>query len=148
MTTVHYLAVPVDALLELQEDVAGLQREVQLAALDGSSVLSEEAAARIVDQRLQAVLLDLHRQALTARDAGKAVADLHVRYPDDAYLEVLEVSRATEEADEAAAHGHLLTPPLRPEIRHLQEWLVAQAAAQLDGGEPTPFVPSGGGAGT
>lgn len=147
MTTVRYLGVPVEALLELQEDVASLQREVQLAALDGSSVLSQGAADRIVDQRLEVVLLDLHRQALAAREAGVAVADLEVEYPDDAYSEVVEVSRATEEADEAAAHGQLLTPPLRPEVRHLQEWLVDQAASQLRGGPPTPYAPPGGGTG-
>lgn len=143
MTTVRFLAVPVRALLEMQEAVAGLQREVQLASIDGASVVSPAAADRIVDRRIEVVLLDLHRQALAARDAGRAVADLEVEYPDDAYTEVVEASRATDEADEAAADGHLLTPPLGPEVRHLQEWLVAQAEAQLRGGRPTPFAPDG-----
>lgn len=140
MTLVRYLDTPVELFLELQETLDALQREVQLTALDGGAVGDDVVEGMVVhrDAMVQ-VRSDLYDQAMAARADGRAIADLEAEYPDDSVEAVLAITAAARTAQEAAARGTLLTPPLRPAVQALQAWVFAEVEAQLTGSGPTPY---------
>lgn len=143
MTLVRYLGAPVDLFIELQEVLDGLQREVQIASLDGGRTVGDDVVEGIVVQRerLVAVRVALYEQAVAARQAGLEVTDLEAEYPDDSADQVLAVTAAARQAEDAASDGRLLSLPVSDELRRFQSWVFAQVEAQLQGGEATPFVP-------
>lgn len=139
-TVVRYLRTPVRLFIELQEVLDGLQREVQIAALDGSDTVPDDVVDGIVVQRetLVDVRVALYQQAVEARDAGIEVADLAAAYPDDA-ARVLAVTAAMRGAEEAADDGRLLSAPVGDELRRFQAWVFDQVESQLAGGPATPY---------
>jgi len=141
MTLVRYLATPVELFIELQEVLDGLQREVQISSFDGGHVVADDVVDGIVVQRekLSEVRAALYQQAVDARRAGLAVADLEAELPDDSVERVLAVTAAMRGAERAADDGRLLSPPVSGELRHFQTWLFDQAEAQLRGGPATPY---------
>lgn len=143
MTVVRYLRAPVDLFLELQEVLDGLQREVQIASLDGGDTVAGDVVDGIVVQRekLVAVRVALYQQAAAAREAGLVVADLEAEYPDDSVEQVLAVTAAARAAEAAASDGRLLSLPVSDELRRFQAWVFDQVEIQLRGGEPTPYAP-------
>ncbi len=140
MTLVRYLRTPVALFLELQEVLDGLQREVQIASLDGGGV-GDDVVEGIVVQRenLVGVRIALYEQALAAREAGQAIADLEAEYPDDSVDQVLAVTAAARRAEAAASDGRLLSLPVSDELKRFQTWVFDQVEVQLRGGEPTPY---------
>lgn len=147
MTTVRYLGVPVAAMGDLQETLDAFRREVQLSILDeGANVVDDEVAEALVNSRepMVAVSNSIHRQVIAARETELAVVDIEVDYPGNSYRDIFMVDRATWRADDAAAAGRMLTPPLRPELRDLHEWMTEQALAQIRHEPPTRFRRSSG----
>ena len=141
MTLVRYLRAPVDLFIELQEVLDGLQREVQISSLDGGHTVGDEVVDGIVVQRekLADVRVVLYEQAVDARAAGLAVADLEAEYPDDSVERVLAVTAAMRDAEAAAEDGRLLSLPVSEELRRFQAWVFDQVEVQLRGGDPTAY---------
>lgn len=141
MTLVRYLRTPVDLFIELQQVLDGFQREVQIATLDGGHAVADDVVDGIVVQRekLVSVRVALYEQAVAARAAGLEVADLEAEYPDDAVDQVLAVTRAARQAEDAATDGRLLGVPVSDELLRFQAWVFDQVETQMQGGEPTPY---------
>lgn len=141
MTLVRYLRAPVDLFIELQQVLDGLQREVQIATIDGGHAVTDDVVDGIVVQRekLVAVRVVLYEQAVAARDAGLEVADLEAEYPGDSVEQVLAVTRAARQAEDAATDGRLLGVPVSDELSRFQAWVFDQVEIQMRGGEPTPY---------
>jgi len=144
VTLVRFLGVPVTTFIELQSELDALQREVHLSTLgEGAGPMADDVVRGIVIQReaMVDVRTTLHEQTLAACAAGLAVADIEADYPDGARARVMAVMDASRRANDAATAGQLLTPPLRPALRHFQDWMYRQVERQLEGGPPSPYVP-------
>lgn len=149
MTLVRYLRVPVELFIELEESLDGIQREVQISALDGGRSVSDEVVDGMVVQRerLVDVRVALYQQAAAAREAGLEIVDLEAEYPEGSVDQVLAITSAVRQADVAASDGRLLTPPISDALGRFQAWVFDQVQTQLRGGEPTAYDPAAGGDG-
>jgi hypothetical protein len=141
--TLRLLQVPPTLLLDLLAAIDGLQREVQVTALDedGPTPVAQATHDALVEGREQIetarnAILD---QAVAARDAGLARADLSARYATTDLAPIRAARAGVAAADAAAARGELLSTPLGPEERRLWDWIGVQVETQATGGEPTPF---------
>jgi hypothetical protein len=143
VTLVRYLATPVELFIELQQVLDGLQREVQISALDGGTAVAEDVVDGIVVQRekMASVRVALYEQAVAARDAGRAIADLEAEYPDDSVDQILAITAAARRAEDAASEGRLLGVPVSEELLRFQTWVFDQVETQLRGGPATPYRP-------
>lgn len=144
MTLVRYLGTPVALFVELQEALDGFQREIQLSSLDGAEPVGRDVVEGLVVERdaFVEIRLALHDQAMAALGSGHEHADLEVEFPADAAERVLAITTAARQADQAATEGRMLTPPVRPEVRQVQAWMLREVEVQLRGGDPTPFDPA------
>lgn len=140
MSVVWFRAIPLRTFLDMVIAVDALQREVQLMGFDDSGTgpdgLPAEPPGRAAFEDARAVLFD---QAIEAHEAGVEVTDLAASYADEAWPPILEVVDAVLAADDEAAAGRLLTPPLPPDQRHLCEWMAEEIHRQLTGSPPRAY---------
>jgi anti-sigma regulatory factor (Ser/Thr protein kinase) len=139
LRTIHFVGVPVEAYLALQEHNDALFRELELISIE---LATPGAVARPTSSRLASLVDQLYGQFRNQRDGhrtvvaeaqarGERTVELKARVPPAsveparAYVELLE------EADELCRRGELLTPPPPAQVRSLRRWFVEQMAAQL-----------------
>lgn len=141
--TLRLLAVPPTLLLDLLAAIDGLQREVQVTALDedGPAPLAQATHDALVEGReqIESARNQILDQAMAARDAELAVADVSARYAAADIAPMRTARSGVAAADAAAVRGELLSTPLGPAERRLWEWIGTQVEAQAAGGDPTPF---------
>ena len=137
------LGVPPTLLLDVLAAIDGLQREIQVTALDedGPGAVGRADHDAIVDGRdqIESARNEILDQAMAARDAGLAVADVSARYAATDIEPIRSARAGVAAADAAAARGELLSTPLGPEERRLWAWIGVQVEAQAAGAEPTPY---------
>ncbi|MDQ1393474.1 MAG: hypothetical protein QOF30_2451 [Acidimicrobiaceae bacterium] len=148
---VHFLGVPIDAYLALQEWNDAVVRECELiAALEPAPA---DMPARLLELAIRlsgrfAAAREGYREVVAeARAGGTTHVELEGRWPQpsEASVEAAVAFLAMmEELDDYCRIGVLLTEPPMPVVADLRRWFVTEMRAQvLLGDAPTPFRESG-----
>jgi anti-sigma regulatory factor (Ser/Thr protein kinase) len=147
--TVHFLGVPVDVYLRLQEQNDGVLRELALLAftadLDGEIDPSPELLDVIARSRqyFNVQREGFRREVGVAAAAGEVVIDLSSRYSPSVVLPAADYVDLFERAEELAGRDEMLIAPAEPVVAKLRRWFIAEMSAQLlEKRPPQPFDPS------
>lgn len=146
---VRLIGVPVDVLLESTRQLADLQREMQVMAMDHSA--PPEVARVIQAGKPWTTAIDVwadsdRRRAERAFARGERTVDFDVEVPDDVVARMDGIAQWLARTASRLVRRHLLTLPARPEVTAYRQWYAEEIFSQLSGGDPRPCPVRGGGA--
>ena len=138
---VRLIGVPVDLLLESTEQLADLQREMQVMAMDRNAPPELEGVVQA--GKPWTMDLDLwadadRRVAESAHARGEEVIDFDVVVPEDVVGRIEGIGRWMARVTSSIVRRYLLTLPVRPEVAAYRRWYAEEITAQLSGREPRP----------
>jgi hypothetical protein len=148
---VHYVRVPVDVYLALEQHNEALLREFELLAIQLSAQHTGQPSVpmslaelvvksrRYFTRRIDAFRLDVQKAA--AR--GHQTVDLSSWQTSEEVARAKEFLQFANEADVMSEDGLLLTAPATDAVAWLRQWFVDQLTSQvLDGEQPTAATAS------
>lgn len=139
---IRLIGVPVELLLESTQQLADLQREMQVMAMGGTAPPELEGVVQAgkpwstdIDHWADAD----RRRAESAYARGEQVIDFDVVVPDDIVGRMEGITRWFGRATSSLMRRYMLTLPARPEVTAYRRWFAEEIAAQISGREPRPF---------
>jgi hypothetical protein len=144
---VRLLRMPVQVWVESKQHMDELLREFTML----SAGEADGSATHHTPRRLLALVDALKQQygagseerdaaIFAAADAGETSLDVDLDLPVAAVGAATQLGDMLEEVDEYCRQGrHLLTLATPPELVRFRRWYLGEVAAQLQGGEPTPW---------